>query len=53
MNLSKKIKKDFLPKEKFYSLNLNFQKYLKKKIVFLNQSYVDLQKLVIKVVCTE
>ena len=44
-NLSKKIRKDFSPKEKFFSLDINFQKYLKKKIEFLNRSYVDLHKI--------
>jgi hypothetical protein len=42
--LSKKIKNDFFPPKKIYELDLDFQKYLYKKIIFLNQSFIDLKK---------
>lgn len=43
--LSKRIREDFNPKNKFYVFNNDFEKYLKKKIYFLNECFVDLRKV--------
>ena len=47
-NFSKKIKKDFKPKIKFYEFSKQFENYLKKKITFLKVSYSDLKKVNLK-----
>ena len=44
-NLSRKIKKNFIPKIQFYEFNKHFENYLKKKIIFLKVSYNDLKRV--------
>lgn len=43
--ISKRIKDDFLPKKNFSEFNKTMEKYLYKKILFLNKSYTDLKKM--------
>lgn len=44
LEISKNILKDFKPKNKFFDLSYDFQKYLGKKIIFLNKCYLELKK---------
>ena len=46
--LSKKILKDFYPKKNFYEFDNNFEKYLKRKICFLNECFLDLKNTKLK-----
>ncbi len=48
LELSKKIRSDFFPKKKFYKFTNNFEKYLDKKILFLNKCFIDLKKMNMK-----
>lgn len=48
LELSKKVRNDFFPKKKIYKFTKNFEKYLDKKIFFLNKCFVDLKKINMK-----